>query len=98
MRRLGPHLGHAYSLFRVRMVNQALGPERGRTFDAGGVITMGTTTSSKTLSLPKVHTRRGFATLMDGESFGTLSESFARYMGTSKFILQMSVFIAVWFG
>ena len=34
---------------------------------------------------------------MDGESFGSLSEGFARYMGTSKFIMQMSVFILAWF-
>jgi uncharacterized membrane protein len=58
---------------------------------------MGTMGSSNTLSVPKVHTRRSFATLLDGESFGTLSESFARYMGTSKFIMQMSVFILAWF-
>jgi uncharacterized membrane protein len=58
---------------------------------------MATTTSSHTLSVPKVRTRRSFGALMDGESFGTLSESFARYMGTSKFIVQMSVFIGVWF-
>lgn len=58
---------------------------------------MGTMSSANTLSVPKVHTRRSFSALMDGESFGTLSESFARYMGTSKFILQMSVFIGVWF-
>ena len=57
---------------------------------------MGTMTSSNTLSVPKVRTRR-FTTRMDGESFGTLSENFARYMGTSKFIVQMSVFILVWF-
>ncbi len=58
---------------------------------------MGPTASSNTLSVPKVRTRRSFAILMDGESFGSLSESFARYMGTSKFIMQMSVFILVWF-
>ncbi len=58
---------------------------------------MGTTTFSNTLSVPKARNRRSFATLIDGESFGTLSESFARYMGTSKFIMQMSFFILVWF-
>lgn len=54
-------------------------------------------TSSSTLSVPKVRARRTMSTLMDVESFGTLSESFARYLGTSKFIMQMSVFIFVWF-
>ncbi|SDO56180.1 Uncharacterized membrane protein [Nakamurella panacisegetis] len=58
---------------------------------------MGPKTSSNTLSVPKVRARRTMATFMDGESFGTLSERFARYMGTSKFIVQMSVFILVWF-
>lgn len=58
---------------------------------------MAATTSFTTLSVPKVRSRRSFAGWMDGESFGTLSESFARYMGTSKFIVQMSVFILAWF-
>ena len=59
---------------------------------------MGPKTSSSTLSVPKVHVRRSLNTLLEGESFGTLSESFARYLGTSKFIMQMSVFLLAWFG
>jgi len=34
--------------------------------------------------------------LFDADSFGTWSEKFARYMGTSKFLVQMTVFIAFW--
>lgn len=32
----------------------------------------------------------------DPESFGQLSERFARYMGTPKFLIQMTVFIIAW--
>jgi uncharacterized membrane protein len=32
----------------------------------------------------------------DPEAFGKLSERFARFMGTAKFIVAMSVFIVVW--
>lgn len=34
---------------------------------------------------------------IDRETFGVVSERFARYMGTSTFIFQMSMFIIVWF-
>ena len=34
----------------------------------------------------------------DRESFGRLSEAFARYLGTPQFMLQMSVFIGIWLG
>jgi uncharacterized membrane protein len=32
----------------------------------------------------------------DPEAFGKLSERFARFMGTAKFIVYMSVFIVIW--
>lgn len=32
----------------------------------------------------------------DPEAFGKLSERFARYMGTAKFIIWMSIFIVAW--
>jgi uncharacterized membrane protein len=32
----------------------------------------------------------------DPEAFGKLSERFARFMGTAKFIVAMTVFITVW--
>lgn len=34
---------------------------------------------------------------IDRESFGAVSERFARYLGTSTFIVQMSVFLLAWF-
>jgi uncharacterized membrane protein len=34
----------------------------------------------------------------DPEAFGRWSESIARYMGTAKFIVYMTVVIAIWFG
>ncbi len=34
---------------------------------------------------------------IDRESFGVVSERFARYLGTSTFIVQMSVFLLAWF-
>jgi len=33
---------------------------------------------------------------VDPEAFGKLSERFARFMGTAKFIVYMSVFIVIW--
>ena len=63
-----------------------------------GVMTMDlTTTYSAQLSVPRQHRRRHLPGGRGGDAFGTWSESFARYMGTSKFIMQMSVFIAAWF-
>jgi uncharacterized membrane protein len=35
---------------------------------------------------------------LDPEAFGRLSEGIARYMGTAKFLVYMTVFILVWFG
>lgn len=33
---------------------------------------------------------------MDAESFGAFAERFARFMGTAKFIVYMTVFVVVW--
>ncbi|MFB4310535.1 DUF1003 domain-containing protein [Actinomadura sp. GTD37] len=40
--------------------------------------------------LPRVH--------YDPESFGRLSERIARFLGTARFIVYMTVFVAVWIG
>ncbi|MFA1540685.1 DUF1003 domain-containing protein [Actinomadura monticuli] len=40
--------------------------------------------------LPRVH--------YDPESFGRLSERIARFLGTARFIVYMTVFVAVWLG
>lgn len=37
---------------------------------------------------PRVH--------MDSETFGVFAEAFARFMGTAKFIVYMTVFVVVW--
>ncbi len=34
---------------------------------------------------------------VDADAFGVFAESFARYMGTAKFILWMTFFVIVWF-
>lgn len=54
-------------------------------------------TSRNSLSDPYVKTSFVPRLGINGESFGRFSESTARYMGTSKFILQMSVFVIAWF-
>jgi uncharacterized membrane protein len=51
---------------------------------------------SRSLNVPRSGRRLGQVKLFDADSFGSWSEQFARYMGTSKFIVQMSVFIAAW--
>ncbi|GAA1924318.1 DUF1003 domain-containing protein [Nocardioides hwasunensis] len=33
---------------------------------------------------------------VDADAFGVFAESFARYMGTAKFLLWMTAFVAVW--
>ena len=43
-------------------------------------------------------TRRSFVRrpALDADAFGVFAESFARYMGTAKFLLWMTLFVAVW--
>ena len=33
----------------------------------------------------------------DADAFGSFAEQFARYMGTAKFLMWMTAFVAVWF-
>jgi uncharacterized membrane protein len=51
---------------------------------------------SRSLSVPRSGRRIERVKLFDADSFGTWSEQFARYLGTSKFLVQMTVFIAIW--
>ncbi len=51
---------------------------------------------SRSLSVPRTGRRFESVKIFDRESFGSWSESFARYLGTSRFLIQMTVFIAVW--
>jgi uncharacterized membrane protein len=48
------------------------------------------------LDQPKSDRRVTLRPDYDPEAFGKLSERFARYMGTAKFIIGMSVFIIIW--
>jgi uncharacterized membrane protein len=48
------------------------------------------------LDQPKPDRRMQLRPDYDPEAFGKLSERFARFMGTAKFIAAMSVFIALW--
>lgn len=53
--------------------------------------------SRNNLSDPYVKTSLVPRFSIDRETFGVVSERFARYLGTSTFIMQMSVFLIAWF-
>ena len=40
--------------------------------------------------------RRAIRPSYDPETFGRLSERFARFIGTARFLVYMTVFVAVW--
>lgn len=48
------------------------------------------------LDQPYVRQRLGSHLRVNEETFGLVSEAFARYLGTPKFIVQMTVFIVAW--
>jgi len=48
------------------------------------------------LDQPKADRRVTLRPDYDPEAFGKLSERFARFLGTAKFIIWMSVFIIIW--
>jgi uncharacterized membrane protein len=48
------------------------------------------------LDQPKAERRVTLRPDYDPEAFGKLSERFARFMGTAKFIIWMSIFIVAW--
>ena len=50
---------------------------------------------ARSLSTPRA-TRFSRPAVFEPEKFGTMSERFARYLGTSRFLVQMTVFIAAW--
>ena len=47
------------------------------------------------LSTPR-ESRRTFRPNYDPETFGRLSERFARFLGTARFLVYMSVFVVLW--
>ena len=48
------------------------------------------------LSQPGRTARWGPRVHMDSETFGKFAETFARFMGTAKFLVYMTVFVVVW--
>jgi len=52
---------------------------------------------SKGLDTPRT-ARRSFRPSYDPETFGRLSERFARFLGTARFLVYMSIFVALWAG
>jgi len=52
---------------------------------------------NKGLDTPR-NARRSFRPSYDPETFGRLSERFARFLGTARFLVYMSIFVALWAG
>lgn len=52
---------------------------------------------NKGLDTPRI-ARRSFRPSYDPETFGRLSERFARFLGTARFLVYMSIFVALWAG
>jgi uncharacterized membrane protein len=52
---------------------------------------------NKGLDTPR-SARRSFRPSYDPETFGRLSERFARFLGTARFLVYMSIFVALWAG
>ena len=52
---------------------------------------------NKGLDTPRT-ARRSFRPSYDPETFGRLSERFARFLGTARFLVYMSIFVALWAG
>ena len=51
--------------------------------------------SNSRLSTPR-ESRRSFRPNYDPETFGQLSEKFARFLGTARFLVYMTIFVTVW--
>jgi len=41
-------------------------------------------------------TRRSLRPHIDSEAFGRLSERFARFLGTARFLVYMTIFVSTW--
>lgn len=50
---------------------------------------------SSRLSTPR-ESRRSFKPNYDPETFGRISERFARFIGTARFLVYMTIFVVVW--
>lgn len=49
------------------------------------------------LSIPR-ESRRSFKPNYDPETFGQISEKFARFIGTARFLVYMTIFVIFWLG
>lgn len=47
------------------------------------------------LSIPR-ESRRSFKPNYDPETFGRISERFARFIGTARFLVYMTIFVMIW--
>ena len=47
------------------------------------------------LSIPR-ESRRSFKPNYDPETFGRISERFARFIGTARFLVYMTIFVVIW--
>jgi uncharacterized membrane protein len=56
------------------------------------------TTGTPRLDVPRGAIRRRVLPRLDPEAFGTLSERFARFLGTARFLGYMTGFVAIWIG
>ncbi|MFD7106277.1 DUF1003 domain-containing protein [Streptomyces celluloflavus] len=73
------------------------GPERPRPHGASAVRRGGPERPRVRLDQPRVP-RRTFLPEYDPEAFGRLSEKIARFLGTGRFIVWMTVIVIVWIG
>ncbi|MEU7181847.1 MULTISPECIES: DUF1003 domain-containing protein [Streptomyces] len=73
------------------------GPERPRAHGASAVRRGGPERPRVRLDQPRVP-RRTFLPEYDPEAFGRLSEKIARFLGTGRFIVWMTVIVIVWIG
>ncbi|TCJ22417.1 DUF1003 domain-containing protein [Nocardioides jejuensis] len=55
-------------------------------------------TTPKRLDLPRDKRRSLRARALNTEDFGVFAEKFARFMGTAKFLIWMTVFVVIWLG
>jgi uncharacterized membrane protein len=76
---------------------RAGGPERSRAQGASAVRRGGPERPRVRLDQPRVP-RRTFLPEYDPEAFGRLSEKIARFLGTGRFIVWMTVIVIVWIG
>jgi uncharacterized membrane protein len=56
----------------------------------------GVSRPERRIDQPRDRMGRSWRPTYDAESFGKLSERFARFLGTAKFLIYMTIFVSVW--